>query len=39
MAYVTSCLRHCLAESAVSEESARMAAMDSATNNADDIIR
>lgn len=38
-AYATSSLRHCLAESSVSEESARMTAMDAATNNADDMIR
>lgn len=37
--YITSCLRHSLTESAVSEESARVTAMDSATNNANDMIR
>ena len=37
--YTLSILRHCLAESSVSEESARMTAMDAATNNAEDMIR
>lgn len=39
MSYTQSSLRYALVESAVSEESARMTAMDSATNNANDMIR